>query len=186
MEGGIANGAPVKGSGISKQYESKRDRYDEQGNVEHGFRLVEIEMKAVGKLCYEQLVHLKREICTEEAGDTEADDNVSHEKHDPTEPNRIKGNAAEQPDKEIQYVSVQNGDGKGQKVSPGKATDGDTENDQDHTLKEIFGYADAEAAPKAGERFGDNEGGGGDHRYAEISLATDGYAKSDENNTEEP
>lgn len=186
MEGGMTDRCPIEGRYIAKQDKSKGDRDCEERDVKYPFSSVNIEVESVGKLCHEQLVYLKGKIGTKEAGNTKAGNAVAYDQHDPAETNRIKRDASQYPKEEIQHVSVKNGDGKGQKISPVEAADDEAEKRQHKPLNQIFGHTYAKTAPKRCQRFKNNKSRSSNHGNAEICFATNRHTKCDEDDAQKP
>ena len=143
-------------------------------------------MKTVGELCYEKLVYLQGHIGAEEAGDTKGGDHVAYDQHDPAQPRGIKVCKAQNPQKEVQRVTVYNGNGERKKIAPVEPANNDAECDKENALQNIFYHAYTETAPKRLDGIKYDEGGGGNHRDTEICLAANGNSQCYKDDSKQP
>lgn len=147
VEGSVSDLCPVEGGDIAEKREREYNGDRKEGYVKHSLDLVDGDFESVCDLGDEQLVYLEGHICTKEAGNAEAGDNVAHDKHHIAEPYCLKADAAKEPQKEIERVAVENCDGEGKQVAPVEAAYDDTEQNEHNALDYVFHNTDADGAP---------------------------------------
>ena len=186
MEACADDSRPIKLCNVKEQHDCQNYRQCEKGNVEYALDLVYADIKSRGDFSHEQLVYLKRHIRVEKARHAKRRDDIANDEHHPTKPERIKRDAAKEPQKEVEHVAVKYSDCEGEKITPIEAAHRYAHNNKHKSLDYVFRHANGKPTPKRRDSLLHDECGRGYHRYTKVGLTAYSNAERYEDYPKEP